>query len=154
MNDAICTLIIIAITVFCSVIGFRDAAFVEKFIFSPVEILAGKQYYRLFTAAFLHADVNHLLMNMITLFLFGRIMESHVGPVQFLFIYLAAIIGGSLLSLWLHRNHDYRALGASGGTCGMVFSYIALYPDGRILAHMIFPMPAWAYGILFPVVSG
>jgi membrane associated rhomboid family serine protease len=150
---AICTLIIIVLTIFCSFIGFRDPAFAEKFIFSPSDILACKQYYRLFTSAFLHADPYHLLNNMITIFLFGRIMEDAVGPAEFLVIYFAAIVGGSLLSLWLHRNHDYRAHGASGGVCGIVFGYIAMFPHFRILAHMIFPMPAWAYGIIFLIAS-
>jgi len=62
-------------------------------------------------------------------------------------------VGGNLLSLWLHRHHEYRAYGASGGVCGVVFSYIALEPNGTMLAHFIFPMPAWAYGILFLIGS-
>lgn len=150
---AICTILIIALTTFCSIIGFRDPGFSEKFIFAPTEILACKQYYRLFTSAFLHADTGHLLRNMVSLFLFGRVLEVFVGPGQFLLIYFAAVIGGSLLSLWLHRNHDYRAYGASGGVCGVVFSYIALFPRGTILAHLFIPIPAWAYGILFLFAS-
>jgi membrane associated rhomboid family serine protease len=155
MHDpaAICTVIIIVLTTFCSFVGFRDPAFAEKFIFSPTEILAYKQYYRLFTSAFLHADFNHLLMNMVSLYLFGSVMEVFVGSGEFLLIYFASIVGGSLLSLWLHRNHEYRAYGASGGVCGVVFSYIALSPTGTILAHMFIPMPAWAYGILFLIGS-
>ena len=150
---ALYTVAIIVLTVGCSFIGFRDPGFTEKFIFSPLEVLAGKQYYRLVTSAFLHADLSHLLTNMISLYLFGRVMESFVGPWQFLLIYFASIVGGNLLSLWLHRNHEYRAYGASGGVCGVVFSYIALMPTGTILAHLFIPMPAWAYGILFLIGS-
>lgn len=155
MHDpaAICTIIIIVLTTFCSLVGFRDPAFTEKFIFAPTEILACRQYYRLFTSAFLHADFNHLVMNMVTLYLFGSVMEASVGSGEFLLIYFASIVGGSLLSLWLHRNHEYRAYGASGGVCGVVFSFIALNPRGEILAHMFIPMPAWAYGILFLIGS-
>ena len=155
MNEpiAICTLVIIALTVFCSFLGFRDPAFTERFIFAPTEILACKQYYRLFTSAFLHADVNHLLMNMVSLYFFGSMMELYLGPVRFLLIYFAAIVGGDLLSLWLHRNHEYRSYGASGGVCGMIFSYITLFPNGTILAHFFIPIPAWAYGILFLIAS-
>jgi len=155
MHDpaAICTIVIIVLTTFCSFMGFRDPAFTEKFIFAPTEVLACKQYYRLFTCAFLHADFNHLLTNMVSLFLFGSVMEVRVGSAEFLLIYFTAVVGGSLLSLWLHRNHQYRAYGASGGVCGVVFSYIALFPQGKILAHMFIPMPAWAYGILFLIGS-
>src|SRR3569833_313 len=150
---AIYTFAIIVLTVGCSLIGFRDPDFTERFIFSPLAVLAGKQYYRLVTSAFLHLDLNHLLMNMITLFLFRRILEAHIGPWQFLLVYFASIIGGDLLSLWLHRNHEYRSLGASGGVCGAVFSFIAMYPTGTILSHFVIPIPAWAYGILFLIGS-
>lgn len=151
MNEpvAIYTFAIIAVTVVCSLMGFRNPGLVERFIFSPRQVLAGKEYYRLVTSAFLHADFNHLLMNMISLYFFGSALELSVGPWQFLFIYFMAIIGGSLLSLWLHRHHEYRAYGASGGVCGVVFSCIALNPGGTILFHFFIPMPAWAYGILF-----
>src|SRR6185312_8056589 len=155
MNEpiAIYTFAIIAVTVACSLFGFGNRGFVERFIFSPRQVLAGKEYYRLVTSAFLHANFNHLLMNMISLYFFGSALELSVGPWQFLFIYAMAIIGGSLLSLWLHRNHEYRALGASGGVCGVVFSYIALNPNGTIYFHLFIPMPAWVYGILFLVGS-
>jgi membrane associated rhomboid family serine protease len=149
----ICTILIIVLTVFCSFIGFRDPAFTEKFIFSPLEILAFKKYYRMVTSAFLHADLNHLLNNMVTLWFFGRGLEMILGPVKFLVIYFGAIVGGNLLSLWLHRQHEYRAYGASGGVCGVVFSYITLNPNGTLFAHFIIPMPAWAYGILFLIGS-
>ncbi len=149
----ICTILIIVLTAFCSFMGFRDPAFAEKFIFSPTDVLALKQYYRLVTSAFLHADLNHLLNNMISLFLFGRVLEAWVGSAEFLVIYFAAVIGGNLLSLWLHRNHEYRAHGASGGVCGVVFSYVAMFPQGQIMAHMFIPMPAWAYGIIFLIAS-
>lgn len=147
------TIAIIVLTVGCSVIGFNDPGFAARFIFSPLEVLAGKQYYRLVTSAFLHADWNHLLTNMISLYFFGEVLETFVGPWQFLLIYFASIVGGSLLSLWLHRHHEYRAYGASGGVCGVVFSYIALSPTGTIFAHFIIPMPAWVYGILFLIGS-
>ena len=155
MNEptAVYTIAIIVVTVGCSLIGFRDPGFTERFIFSPLEVLAGKQYYRLVTSAFLHADLNHLLTNMISLFFFGQMLESFVGPWEFLLIYFAAIVGGSLLSLWLHRHHEYRSYGASGGVCGVVFSYIALNPTGTIFAHFLIPIPAWAYGILFLIGS-
>lgn len=153
MNEPVYTLAIIVLTVGCSIMGFRDPGFTERFIFSPLEVLAGKQYHRLVTSAFLHLNVNHLVMNMVSLYFFGEMMEWTLGPGKFLLIYFASIVGGSLLSLWLHRNHEYRALGASGGVCGVIFSFIALNPGGTILAHYFIPIPAWAYGILFLVGS-
>jgi membrane associated rhomboid family serine protease len=153
MNEPVYTIAIIVLTVGCSWMGFRDPGFTEKFIFSPIEVLAGKQYYRLVTSAFLHADLNHLLMNMVTLYLYGRVLEPFLGPGEFLLVYFASIVGGSLLSLWLHRHQEYRAYGASGGVCGMVFSFVALYPNGTVLPFFVIPIPAWVYGILFLIGS-
>ena len=54
---ALCTFVIIGVTVVVSWRGFRSAyGFEEKYIFNPEAILAGKEYYRLLTAGFLHAD--------------------------------------------------------------------------------------------------
>ncbi len=156
MNEpfATCTVAIIVLTSISSLMAFRDPVFQEKHLFSVREILTEKQYYRLFTGAFLHADWNHLLMNMISFYLFGRHIEYLFGPEKLLIIYFAAIAGGSILSLWIHRHHEYHAYGASGGVCGIIFSYIFLFPGSGI---SVFPLPvsvpAWLYAILYFVGS-
>src|SRR2546421_7736075 len=110
---SICTLVLIGVTIFTSWQGFRSSIVEAKYIFNPEAILAGKQFYRLVTPAFLHADGIHLALNMLGLYLFGTPIEFYVGSFQFLLIYFGAIVGGSLLSLFVHRYHDYRAYGAS-----------------------------------------
>jgi membrane associated rhomboid family serine protease len=156
MNEplAYCNLAIILATVLVSYQGFKSHAFEEKYIFWPQLILAHKEYYRLLTSAFLHADWRHLLLNMVSLFLFGGRIELSIGIPKFLLIYLGSILGGSLLSLFIHRHHDYRAYGASGGVCGIIFASIFLFPGGSIL---VFPfpigIPAWLYAILFMLGS-
>jgi membrane associated rhomboid family serine protease len=151
---AICTIAVILLTSLCSVIGFQNPGFRDQYLFWVHPILVGKQYYRLFTSAVLHADWNHLVLNMASLYLIGRHVEFLMGPGHFLLIYLAAILGGSLLSLWIHRHHEYRAYGASGGVCGIVFSSVLLFPEGRMT---MFPLPiaipTWLYAILFLVGS-
>jgi len=151
---AFCTTAIIVVTVIYSYIGFRDSGFCEKYMFALPEILTGKEYHRLFTSALLHANWNHLAFNMVSLLLLGRPLEIYLGGAQFLLIYLAAILGGSLLSLWIHRHHDYRAYGASGGVCGVVFSYVLLAPNGSLGIFLLPVMiPAWLYAILYFVGS-
>jgi membrane associated rhomboid family serine protease len=148
------TFIVIAVTSVCSFIGFQNPAFCEKHLFAVREILVEKQYRRIVTSGFLHADWMHLMMNMVSLYLFGRSIEFYLGATEFLLIYFSAIIGGSLLSLWIHRNHEYRAYGASGGVCGMIFSYIALFPGASIASFPLpVPIPAWLYAILFFIGS-
>lgn len=160
MNDPIVTLTfaIIVGTCLCSFKAFRDPAFEERMIFSVREVLALKQYYRTVSSALLHANWSHLSLNMVSLYLFGTAIERVYGPGQFFLLYLSGV-AGSALSLFIHRHHEYRALGASGGVCGLIFSYIFLLPGGSIsmfpMAGFPIPifMPAWLYAILFLVGS-
>src|SRR5258708_31849753 len=120
----ICNSLVIVVTCLTSYAGFRSRAVDEKYIFNPEAILAGKEYHRLATSAFLHADWRHLIMNMITLYLFGGAVESTLGHSGFAVVYLGAIVGGSLLSLFSHRHHAYRSSAASAGGGWSVFTYI------------------------------
>src|SRR3954469_10647660 len=121
MDHSIFVFLIIGATVWISIVGFKNPTFEEGLIFCPEFILADKQYYRLVSSAFLHADWRHLAFNMFSLYAFGVHLEADYGPLTFLAIYFASIVGGSLLALWLHRHHVYRAYGASGGVCGIIF---------------------------------
>ncbi len=146
----ICNVLIIITTVVVSCIGFQSRSFEEKYIFEPESILAWKQYYRLVTSGFLHADWQHLAMNMVSLYFFGPMLELFLGKGLFLAVYFGSIIGGSLLSLYVHRHHEYRAYGASGGVCGVIFAYLLMFPGTRLYSFPLpFPIPAWLYALLF-----
>lgn len=148
------TPLVIAVTCIFSLIGFSNQRFEEKYIFCPRHILAKQEYWRLLTSAFLHAGWPHLIFNMMSLYSFGTLIELVFGPIQFLMIYFAAILGGNLLSLWLHRHHEYLAYGASGGVCGIIFAHIVLFPGGNVSALFLpIGIPTWAYGIGFLAFS-
>jgi len=149
-----CNAVILVATCVVSVLGFWNPAVEERLIFEPERILAYKEYYRLVTSAFLHADFVHLLLNMMSLYFFGPAVEAFLGWHNFILIYFGAIIGGSLLALYVHRHHEYRAYGASGGVCGMIFAYILLFPGARIYSFPLpFPVPAWLYASGFLIGS-
>ncbi len=146
----LCNSLLILLTSLVSYLGFRSRAVEEKYIFQPEAVLAGNQYYRLVTSAFLHADWRHLGLNMLSLYLFGGSVEHFLGKTQFLLTYFGAIVGGSLLSLYVHRHHDYRAYGASGGVCGIIFAHLLLFPGGGIYMFPFpFAIPSWLYAVGF-----
>jgi len=150
----ICTYVIIALTVWVSWQGFKSFAFEQKYIFNPEAILAGKEFYRLVTSAFLHSGWPHLILNMLSLYAFAESIELFYGRGEFLGIYCGSIIGGSLLSLYVHRHHVYQAYGASGGVCGVMFAYMLLFPGGSIRMFFLpFGIPAWLYAIGFVLYS-
>ena len=80
------------------------------------------QYYRLLTAAFLHANLFHLLMNMFALAQLGPVLESALGRVRFLALYLLSALGGSTLSL-LVSERTTLGVGASGAIFGLFGAY-------------------------------
>jgi membrane associated rhomboid family serine protease len=156
MNEplAICNFLLILLTVVFSYLGFRSRALEAKYIFHPEAILAGKEYYRLVTSAFLHADWRHLSFNMLSLFLFGNAVELAAGKSQFLAIYFGAVVGGNLLSLYVHRHHEYCAYGASGGVCGIIFAHILLFPGSSVSMYFLpVYVPGWLYAIGYLAIS-
>jgi membrane associated rhomboid family serine protease len=151
---AYCNFAVMALTCWISFLGFRDSGFEADYIFWPEAILARRQFYRLITSGFLHLNVPHLVVNMAGLYFFGPLIELMCGPVQFLLIYLGAIVGGSLLALYVHRYHDYRALGASGGVSGIILAHIFLFPGGSINMYFLpIGVPSWLYALAFLLAS-
>jgi membrane associated rhomboid family serine protease len=149
-----CNWLVIALTCWVSYLGFRRPGFEEEYLFWPEAILARRQFYRLVTSGFLHLNGPHLLMNMVSLYFFGPLIEKTFGPAQFLTIYLGAMVGGDLLALYVHRYHDYRALGASGGVSGVIFAYILLFPGGSISLYFLpIGIPSWLYAIAYLLAS-
>jgi membrane associated rhomboid family serine protease len=135
-------------------LGFKSRVVEEKYIFNPESILAWKEYHRLVTSGFLHAGWSHLLLNMLSLYWVGGPIEMAFGKADFLLVYFGAIIGGNLLSLYVHRHHEYLAYGASGGVCGVLFAHILMFPGSSFFLFLIpIWVPGWLYGIVFMVLS-
>ena len=79
------TLIIIIITAMVSIAGFQQSSIIEKGLFIPYDIQRNQSYWRFIFHGFIHADWQHLIFNMLTLYFFGRTAES-----AFLYLYGSA----------------------------------------------------------------
>jgi membrane associated rhomboid family serine protease len=91
-------------------------------LFGP-SVAAG-DWWRLVSAAFLHANVLHLGVNMLMLWWFGQALESTLGRARFLGIYLVAILAGSAGALLLSPTEP--TVGASGGVFGILGAGLVL----------------------------
>lgn len=86
------------------------------------KILVAHEYYRFLTSVFLHADIEHLVSNMIFLFGLGQMVEQAVGHISFSIVYLLSGFGGSIFSILyaVLTGKIYDAVGASGAIFGLV----------------------------------
>lgn len=146
---------IIIATVLFSWQGFRNRSLYENYLFNVDKVLVGKDYKRLITSGFLHVNWLHLIVNMFSLYAFSESVELYLGVGQYLLIFFVSLIGGNLLSLFIHRNHgDYRSVGASGAVCGIIFAAIAVFPGMKIgIFPFPFSVPAWIYGLIYVLYS-
>ena len=96
-------------------------------LYGPLVVLKG-EWWRLFTAMFLHGGMTHILMNMFSLYLIGRGAEMYFEKKSYISIYLFSGLLGGLASLYMHPNSV--GIGASGAIFG-VFGALA----GFFLAH-------------------
>jgi len=149
------TSLLIAGNIIASLFALSNPAFMDRNLFHVGPILERREYHRMVTSGFLHGGFIHLFVNMYVLFMFGGFVEQMVGPVSYLIIYFAALLGGNVWALLENRTKSsYRALGASGATSGIVMSFILFRPFEPL---MIFPipffMPAVVLGIVFVVGS-
>ncbi|HNZ44138.1 MAG TPA: rhomboid family intramembrane serine protease [Bacteroidales bacterium] len=155
-------LAIIAITALVSIMAMYNKDLFYRLKFSPYLILHSRQWYRLFTHAFVHAGWMHLLINMWVLYLFGQVVVDNYaglfgikGYYYFIILYVGAILISSLPSYGKYKDNPYyNAVGASGATSAVLFASILFYPIGKI---MIFPIPigipAFIFGILYLIYS-
>ncbi|MEV3856225.1 rhomboid family intramembrane serine protease [Streptomyces sp. NPDC050095] len=123
--------------------------------FHPEGVAEG-EWYRLLTGAFLHMPptdsafgILHIVLNMASLWNLGRIVESQLGRVRYLALYLLSALGSSLLVLLLAP--DTPTLGASGAIFGLGAAYYVI--ARRVGADMRAVNQFMAYFLLWMLIS-
>ena len=120
------TYAIMAVTVLVYVAQFLSGGYVyNQFGYAPV--YTSFEPWRMITSAFLHSpsSILHIVFNMYSLFIFGPMLESLVGRIRFLALYLLAGFGGSVAVLLL-GSPDVTVLGASGAIFGLFGAYFLI----------------------------
>lgn len=163
------TLIIIVITALVSFSAFNNQRMMDQLIFYPPAVKRG-QWYRFFSCGLLHADIGHLIFNMLALYLFGHgsAIETGKGTFQtgvefqfgyifgesgkfiYLGMYLLAL-AASLLPTYVKNkdNYHYRSLGASGAVSAVVFASILFNP---MMGIGLFFIPVYIAGFIFAIL--
>jgi membrane associated rhomboid family serine protease len=103
------------------------------------------QIWRFVSFQFLHASYIHLGFNMMALFFFGPLMESHLGRWRFLAFYLLCGVAGPMSYLLIYALHVGAAarnaglIGASAGVFGVLIASAQVLPDATVLIYGVIP---------------
>ena len=163
MNVSV-TLAILLFTSLVSFTAFGSRKLIQELIFYPPAITRQGQWYRFFSCGLIHADWEHLLFNMLSLYLFGGIVETYyssdilfgqTGKVLYLALYIGALLFSLIPTFFKHRNdYQYRSLGASGAVSAVVFAGILFNPTARLGFFFIPPViPGYIFGPLYLLLS-
>jgi membrane associated rhomboid family serine protease len=149
-------LIIFAVTIITSLVGLYAAPqLIERSLFRPYWFLRRKQYATLITSGFMHADLPHLIFNMVTFWFFGFQLERTIGSVAFGVLYVLSLALSELGTYLKHRDKpEYASLGASGAITAVLFASIVYHPEQSLFILPIpFPIPGPLYAVLFVAYS-
>ncbi|MBC7425246.1 MAG: rhomboid family intramembrane serine protease [Bacteroidia bacterium] len=153
--------------VFCVIIGivsfmaFNNINLKQKLLFIPYEVKERREWYRFFTSAFIHADITHLIVNLIAFYSFGTFVEhryqllfAEFGTILYTIFLILSMPVSCLYTYYKNKNDkNYAALGASGVASAIVFAFVLFEPYAKINIYFAIPVPAIVFGILYLIYS-
>lgn len=157
------SVLLIVLTSIISFYAWSHPELLERWIMTPHLVHKRNEWYRFVSSGFLHADLGHLVFNMIAFYSFAQVVQvifgAYFGEVLgaglFLLLYITGIIVSDIPSYLKHRNDfDYRSLGASGGVASVMFAAILFNPLGSIrIMFLPIDIPSFIFGILYLIYS-
>ena len=116
-------------------LGTGIEGFIIRHGIVPARILAsvGADWPTVFTSMFLHGGWEHIIGNMLYLFIFGDNVEDAMGPVKYLLFYLACGTAAAWAQILTAPGSQVPTVGASGAIAGVLGAYLVLYPKAGVL---------------------
>jgi membrane associated rhomboid family serine protease len=99
----------------------------------PTQLQLVPAWATLFTSMFLHGGWLHLLGNMLYLWIFGRAVETALGPLRFIVFYFLCGAVAGLVQAAIDPAAEVPMVGASGAIAGVLGAYLVLYPRGNVV---------------------
>jgi len=123
--------------------------FTGAMVFVPALIL--ERPWTVVTYMFAHANLTHILFNMMSLYFFGPRVEERLGSRRFITLYgISGIVGALISTIFAPMSPIY---GASGAVLGVMFAFARFWPTAQILVMMIIPIEARLALILFTLYT-
>jgi membrane associated rhomboid family serine protease len=144
-------LAILVITIVVSVIGLSSPKVIQWALLRPYPVARGTGYWTLITSGFVHADITHLLFNLITFYSFAFPLERVIGTFRFVALYFSGLLISGIGTCIKHRDDPaYASLGASGAILGVLFASILYFPRQRLfILPFPIPIPAPLFAVIY-----
>ncbi len=141
--------VILVLTLVVSGIAFKSPSLLDRAILRPYWLVRRREYEKLITSGFVHADLSHLIFNLITFYAFAFRLEATIGSLRFVALYFIGMVASDIGTCLKHRNDpNYATLGASGAILAVLFASIVYFPTSSMI---IFPIPIPIPAPLFAV---
>ncbi len=146
---------LLALTLGVSLVGLFSRKLIARTVLRPYVVARGSGYATLITSGFVHADVTHLLFNLITFYSFAFPLERAIGTTPFVALYFCGLLLSGIGTCIKHRNEPaYASLGASGAILAVLFASIVYFPRQRLLILPIpIPIPAPLFALAYLAFS-
>jgi len=122
----------------------------------PLAIVEYKWFWTFITYMFMHADISHIVFNMLGLFIFGMHVERQMGSWEFLVFYLVTGMLAGIFSFGVYYftgNYLVFLMGASGAIYAVQLAYAVFFPNSVIHIWGILPLRAPIMVLGFTVLS-
>jgi len=127
---------------------FTDSG-IERFLgLTPLLVWKELYLWQLFTYIFLHGGFEHILFNLLALWMFGGELENYWGSRRFLFYFFFCGIGAGICTVVFAPTQWFPVIGASGAIYGLLLAFGWLFPNRLIYIYFLFPIPA-KYFVIF-----
>jgi membrane associated rhomboid family serine protease len=129
-------------TIVASVVGlFVAPQVIARSLFRPYWFLRARQYDTIVTSGFVHADLSHLIFNLMTYYFFAFPLQRQIGAGAFAALYVIGLVVSDVGTYFKHRNDpQYASLGASGAISAVLFASIVYFPAQKLFI-LPFPVP-------------
>lgn len=144
---------IFGVTLVVSLVAlFLRPQWLERMVFRPYWFVRRREWATPLTSALTHADLGHLVFNLLTYWFFAFQLERRIGAAAFAALYAFALTVSTVGTWFKHRGEpQYATLGASGAILGVLFASIVYFPEQSLFIIPIpipIPAPLFALGYL------
>lgn len=154
-------LVILLLTVGLSTWALFDENMKDRHVLIPYDMIMYKEYWRLFTSAFIHGNYMHLAFNMLTFYFFAFMLEARLGHWQFAVLYMGGLLISQVATTLIYRQDTAfeGSVGASGAISALVLAAALSDPYLRFGLPVIstqwpiLQLPGYVLGVVFLLYS-